>query len=99
MYRFPFQKAHPTKLKYALWLFFIFFSQFIVAQNNSFFIKRRGVPQIKNYSAKDYHDDPFNHDVVQDNRGVLYFANNSEFFVILHHNFFKSSTKSQMLEY
>ena len=86
MYRFPFQKAHPTKLKYALWLFFIFFSQFIVAQNNSFFIKRRGVPQIKNYSAKDYHDDPFNHDVVQDNRGVLYFANNSEFFVILHHN-------------
>ena len=77
MHLFSFQKAHPTKLKYALWLFFIFFSQFILAQDNSFFIKRRGVPQVKNYSSKDYQADPFTYDVTQDARGILYFANSA----------------------
>ena len=55
----------------------IFFFTIGVAQDLSFQIKSRGVPYIKNYSQKDYKADLFNHDITQDNRGILYFANNT----------------------
>ena len=35
-----------------------------------------GIPYIKNYTRQDYHSSPFNWEIVQDGRGVLFVANN-----------------------
>lgn len=53
------------------------FSLSLLAQSPPVFIKSKGVPYIRNYSANEYNADVFNHDIVQDNRGVMYFGNNS----------------------
>lgn len=61
-------------------LWFIFFgltSPLLFAQNTDVFIKQKGTPYIRNYTAKEYKADMTNHAVVQDNRGVMYFGNNS----------------------
>ncbi|OJJ18065.1 hypothetical protein BKI52_29895 [marine bacterium AO1-C] len=55
----------------------IFFAAISVAQDASYPVKRQGIPLIKNYTSKHYNADPFNHDITQDNRGILYFANNT----------------------
>lgn len=53
------------------------FSPYLLAQSPSVFIKSKGIPYIRNYSANEYNADVFNHDIVQDNRGIMYFGNNS----------------------
>lgn len=39
-------------------------------------IRFEGIPYIKNYTRQDYHSSPFNWEIVQDARGILYVANN-----------------------
>lgn len=49
----------------------------LVAQDQPSPAKLEGLPTIHNYSVNDYNADVFNHAVVQDNRGLIYVANNS----------------------
>ena len=51
---------------------FLFSISFIYSQN----IKVQGYPPIKNFSTKDYKGQSQNWAIIQDKRGVMYFANN-----------------------
>jgi len=77
MYLFSLQKVFRANQLMLLLLVVFALGNGSVAQESAFLIKQRGTPPIKNYSPKDYKADPFNHAIIQDNRGVLYFANNS----------------------
>ena len=39
-------------------------------------LRFEGIPYIRNYTRQDYHSSPFNWEIVQDGRGVLFVANN-----------------------
>lgn len=49
----------------------------LVAQHKSSLAKLEGIPTIHNYSVNEYNADVFNHAIIQDNRGLIYVANNS----------------------
>ena len=57
-------------------IFFLsLFFLFIISTDAQNFTKYRGVPYIKNYSAKQYNAHEINFDVIQNDVGIMYFAN------------------------
>ena len=61
-------------MKYTIYLIFIII--FLVLSNN-LQAQEFGAPFMKNYTHEDYNADSQNWSITQDNRGIMYFANNS----------------------
>ncbi|EAY24596.1 SpoIIE family protein phosphatase [Microscilla marina] len=63
--------------KIYLLLFTHFLCFTLTAQHSPLHAKLEGIPAIHNYSVNEYNADVFNHAITQDNRGLIYVANNA----------------------
>ncbi|MBT1703761.1 ligand-binding sensor domain-containing protein [Chryseosolibacter indicus] len=57
-------------------LFFFVLLNVIIQVRSYAQIKFEGIPYIKNYAKQDYNSSPFNWNIIQDQRGIIYVANN-----------------------
>ena len=63
---------YMKNLKTYLFLFLLFFTTICFSQN----VEYKGMPFVRNFSAKEYKGEPQNWAIAQDQRGVMYFGNN-----------------------